>query len=156
VRLCSSPQPACSVRAGGGVFCARVGCLEKFFTDPDPGDKFEYRVARYNNDGHFHLLKCQADNGGNCNQFLETDWDPHNIWGGSESQFAGETFHTQPDIPGTADNKVTFSQIREKQPDDDQWIHGDLDYFNGGVEHYRFQFVDQHRHFRIWTYPVDR
>jgi hypothetical protein len=117
-------------------------------------------VTRENADGHFHLYKCNADNGGGCVQAVETNWDPHNVWpGGSVSTFMGETNHEESDVPGRTDSRTNFSQVREKQPDTDDWITGDLDFigfFEHNTEHYRFEFVDQDSHFRIWTYPIDR
>lgn len=141
--------------SGNGQFSTR------YTGSPALDSKFEYRVARPDSDGHFYMQKCQADNpndsGVNCTTILETSWDEHNIWEESESHFFGETPDQGSDIPGSSSNNTNFSMVREKQPDND-WINGLLDYTNGGrnVEHYRFEFVDQRRHFKVWTYPINR
>jgi len=131
------------------------------FGSPTGGSQITFEVDRIVNNAN-----C-ADATNNCLRFLVagsaqgdnpwTNFDPHSIWDGSNSEFYGETAYPGSDVAGISTNNVRFQNIAEKDGSDTvhlSWAGahgGDCPYYNwenpNGAGNYT--------QFNVWTAPLN-
>lgn len=128
------------------------------FNANDPGPSYSYRVYRGGTNNYIKMEAGQAGVQG------ASQYDPIGDWNSSwKTTFAGETWHTDSDVPGTVGNRVLFDGLRYWNSSSTSWepiLKANLG-GTGGISVSRYHRSEvtatsgtQHYHFTLWTDPL--
>ena len=118
-----------------------------FWGSPTTGTTYTFKAGWDPTDQHLHLWLNGTDE-------AETNWNPFNVWSGSNSEWFEETKNLGDDVFGLTGSRTQFDNVMTKNASN-TWVNQNWNGIGSSLCYYHVHEITSDSHFEAWTDPVD-